>query len=192
MRTSKNWNKKPLNLIDAVHTGAVMVYPADTVWGLGGNARDENLIRRILEIKNRPASKGLIVLVSDTDMLQEIVGELPPAALDLIEKTVRPTTIVYPAFRNLPALAGASDGSIAVRLVRKGFVHNLIQVTRTPLISTSANRGGAPTPLSFDQIDPYILDRADYIVNLHPRKKKARPSRIVKLLADGRWQIIRE
>ncbi len=180
-----------MSIIEVVRNGGVIIYPADTIWGIGGDATNEKLIRKISDIKKRPAEKGFIILVSDLNMLRSIVGEIPPQALDLIQKSYRPTTIIYPSFKNLPALAGAPDGSIAVRLVKKGFAKNLIETLSLPLISTSANKSGHPAPLHFDEIDPEILAQADYVVNLHRKKISSRPSRIVKIMPGGDLKIIR-
>jgi len=181
-----------MNLLEAVLSGGVLIYPAETVWGIGGDARNEEVIRKVLKIKKRPPEKGFIVLVHNLESLEKIVGTVPAAALEIMEKAVRPTTIIYPSFRGLPALAGAPDGSLAVRLVKKGFVHNLMQVTGVPLLSTSANISGEPVPSGPEEIHPSLLQQADYVVNLHRRSRHARPSRIVKLLPDGRIRIIRD
>ncbi len=181
-----------MSIIDTVKNGGVIVYPADTVWGIGGDATNETLIKKIIRIKKRPPGKGFIVLVSDYDMLLQVVGEIPPQAVEIIQKSIRPTTIVYPSFRNLPPLAGAPDGSIAVRMVKKGFAKNLIEAVRLPLISTSANMSGQPTPLHFDQISDAILRQADYVVHLHRKSIDTKPSRIIKIMPDGSLKIIRD
>jgi L-threonylcarbamoyladenylate synthase len=181
-----------MNIIDVVRKGGIIVYPADTIWGIGGDATNEKLIKRIIEIKQRPPEKGFIVLVSDYDMLLDIVGDIPPQAVEVIQKSVRPTTIIYPSFKNLPALAGAPDGSIAIRMVKKGFAKNLIETIRLPLISTSANISGQPAPLHFDEISKEILSQADYVVNLHRKKIASKPSRILKILPGGNLKLIRE
>ena len=181
-----------MNILDVVRDGGVILYPADTIWGLGGDATNERLIEKILRIKQRPPEKGFVVLVSDYEMLLDIVGEIPPSAVALIQKSVRPTTIIYPSFKNLPPAAGAPDGSIAVRMVKKGFAKNLIETLRIPLISTSANISGRPAPLHFDDIPEEIKEKADYIVNLHRKKMASRPSRIVKIMPGGKLKVIRE
>ena len=181
-----------MTIIDVVKRGGVIIYPADTIWGIGGDATNETLVRKIIKIKQRPPGKGFIVLVSDYDMLTDIVGEIPPKAVEIIQKSVRPTTVIYPSFKNLPAIAGAPDGSIAIRMVKKGFAKNLIETVRLPLISTSANISGQPAPLHFDEISDKVLSQADYVVNLHRKKIASKPSRIVKILQDGSLEVIRE
>jgi len=181
-----------MNLLEAVWSGGVLIYPADTVWGLGGDARNEALIHKVLKIKKRPPEKGFIVLVPDWESLQNIVGPVPASAREILEKSLRPTTLIYPRFQGLPALAGAPDGSLAVRLVKRGFVHNLMKVTGVPLLSTSANLSGHPVPRSLDEMDPFLLRQADYVVNLHRSNRNIRPSRILKLLPDGNIRVIRD
>jgi len=181
-----------MNLLEAVTGGGVLIYPAETVWGIGGDARNPKVIEKVLRLKKRPPEKGFIVLVDGWEMLEYLVGEVPPVARDWLEKSVRPLTVIYPRFRHLPALAGAPDGSLAVRMVKRGFVHNLIEVTGTPLLSTSANLSGDPVPLSFGDIHPSLLQQADYVVNLHRFKQSGRPSKIIKLMPGGQIKVIRE
>ncbi len=181
-----------MNLIEVVKAGGVIIYPADTIWGIGGDATNEELIKKIIRIKKRPSEKGFVVLVNGLEMLERIIGEIPGPALEIMETSVRPTTVIYPSFANLPALAGAPDGSIAIRLVKKGFVKNLMDAVELPLISTSANISGRPFPKSFDEIDEEILQQADYVVNLHRKRTDTGPSRIIKIEKDGSLSIIRE
>jgi len=189
MKTFENCKK--MHLLEAVRSGAVMIYPADTIWGIGGNAHDAGLIERIRRIKRRPLEKGFIVLVSNLNMLEQITGPVPQAVVEYMTKSVVPTTVIFPHFKGLPPGAGAPDGSLAVRWIKRGFTHNLMEITGIPLISTSANISGKPAPRYPAEMESDILNQADYIVNLHPRKIYGKPSRIVKWHPDGRWELIR-
>ena len=180
-----------MNILDVIRQGGVVLYPSDTLWGLGGDATNPAVARRIAQIKGRPPEKGFVVLVSDLEMLGRYVEKIPAVAADFLEKQSRPTTIVYPSGRNLPPEVMAPDGSIALRVVRKGFARELIKATGLPLISTSANFAGHPAPLNFDDIDKRFLDLVDYVVNLHRQKITDRPSRIVRVYADDTFEILR-
>jgi len=180
-----------MNLLEVIWNGGVIVYPSDTLWGLGGDATQAEVARKIIRIKGRPPEKGMVILVSDIDMLRQYVETIPPQAFELMEKATRPLTIVYPSARNLPPEVLAPDGSAAIRVVRKGFAHDLIKAAGRPLISTSANFSGQPPALHFRDIDPRLLAMTDYVVTLHRQKITSRPSMIVKLHEDGSVETIR-
>ncbi len=180
-----------MNILDVIRQGGVVLYPSDTLWGLGGDATNPAVARRIAQIKGRPPEKGFVILVSDLEMLGRYVEKIPAIAADFLEKQTRPTTIVYPAGRNLPPEVMAPDGSVAIRVVRKGFARDLIKAVGLPLISTSANFSGEPAPLTFNEIDKRFLDLVDYVVNLHRQKITDRPSRIVRVYTDDTFEILR-
>ena len=180
-----------MNLIETVLSGGVIVYPSDTLWGLGGDATNPETARKIIRIKQRRPDKGMIVLVANSEMLETYVESVPPKAYELMEKSIRPLTIIYPRGRNIPQPVAAPDGSVAIRVVGRGFANDLIRATGKPLISTSANFSGQPAPVHFHEIDPRLLAMTDYVVNLHRQKIMSRPSRIIKLSEDGTYQIIR-
>ncbi len=181
-----------MTILDIIKTGGVILYPSDTLWGLGGDATQDKPALRIRQIKGREADKPFIVLVSDLDMLRSLVGEIPPAVMNEMEKSIRPLTVIYPRGYGVSAHVKAADGSLAVRVVKKGFARDLIRVVNRPLISTSANLSGQPAPASFEEIPEDILRSVDYVVNLHRSKTGARPSRIIRFDEQGRIQVIRE
>jgi len=181
-----------MNIIETILNGGVIVYPSDTIWGLGGDATNAQTAARIIEIKQRHPDKGMIVLVPDINMLRQYVERIPDIAYELMEKSLHPLTLIYPKGRHIPRPIAAPDGSVAIRVVRKGFAHDLIKASGKPLISTSANFSGQPAPVSFHEIDPRLLAMTDYVVTLHRQKIMSRPSRIIKLLPDGTYQIIRD
>ncbi len=180
-----------MNILEVIRQGGVVLYPSDTLWGLGGDATNARVARRIAQIKGRPPEKGFVILVSGLEMLSRYVENIPAIAVDFLEKQTHPTTIVYPAGRNLPSQVMAPDGSVAIRVVKKGFAKELIKAVGLPLISTSANFAGEPAPTSFDHIDKRLLDMVDYVVNLHRQKITDRPSRIVRVYMDGTYEILR-
>ena len=167
--------------VKALENGSTILYPTDTVWGLGCDATNEEAVKEIYKIKNREESKSLIVLVSSLSMLKKYVT-VPNAAIDLLEKTEKPTTIIY---QNPTGIAkniiNKEDNTLAIRIAQDEFCENLIESFGKPIVSTSANVSGNPTPKSFSQIEQSILDDVDYIVNLHQNKVSEKSSTILKI-----------
>ena len=173
--------------------GGTILYPTDTIWGIGCDATNANAVEKIFEIKKRSENKSLIVLVEDESRLQRYVKEVPSNAWDLIEFSDRPLTIIYPKGTSLPPTVVAADGSVAVRIVKDDFCKQLIRKLNKPLISTSANISNEPTPLSFDEISPAVLEGVDYVVNLRQNEKNhSQPSVILRLEMDGKIKFIRK
>lgn len=178
--------------LTVLKSGGIIVYPTDTVWGIGADATNPKAVERILQLKNRSEQVGLIVLVERDSRLNRHVVEVPSMAWDLIDVTDEPLTIIYPEGRELADKVCAPDGSVAIRMVKDEFCIKLIQKLNKPLISTSANVSGQPAPSSISQIDSAILDGVDYTVNLRQSQTQShRPSNIIKLDLDGSIKIIR-
>ncbi|WP_289825802.1 L-threonylcarbamoyladenylate synthase [uncultured Duncaniella sp.] len=172
--------------------GGVIVYPTDTVWGIGCDARCSDAVRRVFEIKHRSDSKALITLVSDEDMLSECVGEVNDAIREVMNAVERPTTIVYPLARGLAPELLAEDGSVGVRLTREAYSAALCRGLGAPVVSTSANISGEPTPGCFADISEQILDKADYVAQARRDEMACpSPSRVIKVEADGSITVIR-
>ncbi|MEI6574851.1 MAG: L-threonylcarbamoyladenylate synthase [Bacteroidota bacterium] len=173
-------------------SGGVIVYPTDTVWGLGCDATNAVAVDKIYAIKGRQQNKSLIVLLDDVDKLQEYVIEVPAVAWDLLEQVDVPLTIVYPGGKNLAPNVLAADGSVAIRIVKEEFCRNLIRRLNNPLISTSANISGDPPPLTFRKISHAILEQVDYAVDWNRNTmNSASPSSIIKLGLDGQIELLR-
>lgn len=173
--------------------GGIILYPTDTIWGIGCDATNEAAIEKIYQLKQRSESKSLIVLVDDDARLQRYVKEVPPLAWDLMEYSEKPITIIYPTAINLPAGVVADDGSIAIRIVKDEFCKQLIRQLKKPLISTSANISNQPSPASFSDISALVLQGVDYVVNLRQQEnKQVQPSTIVRLELDGKIKFIRK
>ncbi|MFL5741233.1 MAG: L-threonylcarbamoyladenylate synthase [Flavisolibacter sp.] len=173
--------------------GGVILYPTDTIWGLGCDARNETAVKRIYEIKQRADSKSLIILLADEREILRYVAAPDPAVFDYIETQARPTTIIFEQAIGLPRTLIASDGSIAIRIVQDVFCRHLIKRLRSPLVSTSANISGEASPLSFKNISASILASVDHVVSWRQDDTDpATPSRIVKWKSGGKTDIIRE
>lgn len=168
------------------------LYPTDTTFGIGCDANNVEMIRKIFEIKNRPDSKSLIILVDSNQRLQQIV-DVPELAWDIMDLSEKPVTIIYENPRNLPKELIAEDNTIAIRLTRDLFCNKLISRLNAPLVSTSANVSGEPTPQSFAEISPKIKEGVDYIFpECETFVPKYSGSSIIRLSPDGRVKIIRE
>jgi L-threonylcarbamoyladenylate synthase len=178
--------------IQTLKSGGVLLYPSDTIWGLGCDVRNEQAIEKILELKNRPASKGLIVLISKIEQLSEYVEQVPDLAWDLVEFAEDPLTVIYPKGKNVSPLLLGPDGSIAIRLVKDEFCKGLIYRYQRAIVSTSANLSGEASPLNFAGIAPSIMEGVDLIVKNPAGEGPAKKaSKIVQLGLHGDYKLIR-
>ncbi|MEE3998860.1 L-threonylcarbamoyladenylate synthase [Tenacibaculum sp. FZY0031] len=164
--------------------GKTILYPTDTVWGLGCDATNESAVKKIYQLKNREESKSLIILVASIEMLQKHVGNIPEKALEILKTSVKPTTIIYNNPKELAANAIAVDDTIAIRIPKDPFCIQLIKEFGKPIVSTSANVSGEPTPKSFSEISEAILKNVDYVVDLHQEKIAEKSSTILKIEGD--------
>lgn len=181
--------------VDVLRRGGVILYPTDTVWGLGCDARCGEAVRRIFAIKQRSDSKALITLVGSLAQLERTVTGIPEVAYQLIECSDRPTTIIYdgvnPAARLAPEVV-AEDGTLGVRVTSEEFSQQLCLRSRIPLVSTSANISGCPSPSTFSQIAPEIINAVDYVCRSNRADNVAHtPSSIIRLTEGGLFKIIR-
>jgi L-threonylcarbamoyladenylate synthase len=181
------------NTLEVLRKGGVILYPTDTVWGLGCDARNKEAVNKLFKIKERAEYKSVVVLVSDETMINRYVKEVPEIAWELMESAEEPLTIVYPDGRMLAENIIAADGSVGIRLVNDEFCKNLIHKFGKPITSTSANISGENAPSSFSDIKLDILNRVDYIVNLRQKETmNAKPSTIIKIALNGEFKIIRK
>jgi L-threonylcarbamoyladenylate synthase len=177
---------------EVLYRGGLILYPTDTIWGIGCDATNEDAVRRVYELKKRVDSKAMLVLVDSPAKLQFYVREVPEVAWDLVDLAEKPLTIIYPGARNLAANLLAEDGSVGIRMTKEQFTHNLCQRFRKAIVSTSANVSGNPSPGNFSEISAEIRNGVDYIVNYRQEEKTAAvPSSIIKLGLGGQIQIIR-
>ena len=179
--------------VDVLRSGGVILYPTDTIWGLGCDATNKEAVDKIYRIKQRDDSKSMLVLIDNPSKLNSYLDVVPDIAWDLIDVSEKPLTIIYPGAKNLPDNLVAADGSVGIRVTNEEFSRNLCQRFRMPLVSTSANISGKPAPVNFSEIDPEIVDQVDYVVQYRQEDySKAAPSGIVKLGINGEVTVIRE
>lgn len=181
------------NTVRVLDEGGVIIYPTDTVWGLGCDALNSRAVDRVYKIKKRNEQKSLIILLDSIESLYKYVAKVPDITTDLITMLDAPITVIYDNARNLPRNVAAPDGTIAIRVVKDEFCLALIKELGKPIISTSANISGEPTPLVFKQISPDILKEADYVVKLfHDQFNRAKASTIIRLFENGTYHVVRE
>lgn len=173
--------------------GGVILYPTDTIWGLGCDATNPEAVRRVYEIKQRADSKAMLVLVDSSVKVDFYVDDVPEVAWDLIELTDKPLTIIYSGARNLAPNLLAEDGSVGIRVTQEKFSHQLCQRFRKAIVSTSANVSGQPSPANFSEISEDIKSLVDYVVT-YRQDDVSRPaaSSIIKLGKGGVIDIIRK
>jgi L-threonylcarbamoyladenylate synthase len=179
--------------LEVLQKGGVIVYPTDTIWGLGCDATNSAAVKRIYDIKKRDDSKSMLVLMENAALLDRYVEEVPEIAFDLIELTDKPLTIIYDRAKNLAPNLIAEDGSIGIRITSEAFSSELIRRFRKPIVSTSANISGSPSPGCFNEISREIIDAADYVVKYRQEEtEKAKSSGIIKLGQNGEIKVIRK
>ena len=179
--------------IEVMRKGGVILYPTDTVWGIGCDATNEEAVKRIYEIKKRVDNKAMLLLVDSPDRIVRYVSKIPAGAWDLIDLTTKPLTIIYDGARNLAPNLLAEDGSVGIRVTSELFSKELCYRFQKAVVSTSANISGEPTPRFFAEISPEIIEAVDYVVNYKQLDKgKPKPSSIIKLSENGVVTIIRE
>lgn len=180
------------NCIEELKNGSLILYPTDTVWGIGCDATNEEAVKKVYQLKNREDSKALICLVANQAMLERYVEKVPDVAYDIIDLANKPTTIVFDKPKGLAKNLIAPDNTIAIRVASDKFCQYLINKFGKPIVSTSANISEIPSPKNFFAISNEILTGVDYVVNLHQEKENSSPSSIIKLSNDGTVKVIRE
>ncbi|WP_062059579.1 L-threonylcarbamoyladenylate synthase [Aquimarina longa] len=180
------------NTIIALKKGGTIVYPTDTIWGIGCDATNAEAVDKIFALKNRNKNKSLICLVSDFKMLQQYVEEIPEVAYDILKYATKPTTIIYDRPLRIAENIIAPDNTLGIRVVRDPFCSKVIKKLKRPIIATSANISDAATPKNFEEISKAILEGVDYVVNLPLQNKGAKPSSIIKIGGDSTVKIIRK
>ncbi len=179
------------NALKILKKGGTILYPTDTVWGIGCDATNYEAVEKLYRLKQRKESKSMICIVSDFKMLNQYIEEVPEVAYDIIKYAVKPTTIIYDRPLHVAENLIGSDNTLAIRVVREGFCNALLKKFKKPIVSTSANLSDRSTPRTFKEISEEILKGVDYVVNLHDKKKAGKPSSIIKLSNDGVVKVIR-
>ncbi len=180
--------------VDVLKRGGIILYPTDTVWGIGCDATNGAAVRRVFEIKRRADSKALITLVASVDALSRTVDNVPEVALELIDVAVDPVSIVYDHGVGVAPELLAPDGSLAVRVTKEPFSSRLCRSLRRPLVSTSANISGQPAPAVFSEITQEVISAVDYVCLSRRNEKRgsARPSMVIKISDNGVFKILRK
>jgi L-threonylcarbamoyladenylate synthase len=179
--------------LEILINGGTILYPTDTIWGIGSDATNETSVEKIYKIKNRIDSKSMLVLVSNFEMIRNYVETIPFIAMEIIRKETKPVTIIYPGAKNLASNLIAEDGSIGIRIVKDEFCSSLISEFKKPVVSTSANISGEPAPVNFKEIAPVITEKVDYIVKWRQNDYSSKtPSSIIKVNIDGTFVTIRK
>lgn len=186
-----NTNEEVHNAFEAIKNGGIILYPTDTVWGIGCDATNPEAVKKIYDLKMREESKSMIVLMNGERMVYNVFNNIPEVAWQILDLSDKPTTLVLDNPRNVAPNLIAPDKTLGMRLVKEPFCYKLMERMKKPLVSTSANISGQPTPNSFKEIDHHILDGVDYVVNLHHEKIAAKPSTIIKIGNDLQVKVIR-
>jgi len=184
-------NNELVNSLVTLSELKVLLYPTDTVWGIGCDATNEIAVAKVFAIKQRSESKGLIVLVDGIEMLQQYIPSISEEILNLLVSATKPTTVIYNNPMGLAKNVVASDHTVAIRIPQNEFCKQLIARFGKPIVSTSANRSGDETPKSFKEISKAILDSVDYIVNLQREAVHDKSSTILKVAENGEIIVLR-
>lgn len=188
----KNWIEDIKKACQVMQDGGVILYPTDTIWGIGCDATNEEAVRRVYEIKHRADSKAMLVLVDSAVKVDFYVQDVPAVAWDLLDVADKPLTIIYSGARNLAPNLLAEDGSVGIRVTGEEFSKALCFRFRKAIVSTSANVSGQPSPRTFAEISDEIKNAVDYVVEARRTEAGlARPSSIIKLGQGGEVKIIR-
>jgi L-threonylcarbamoyladenylate synthase len=178
------------NALKVLSEGGVILYPTDTIWGIGCDATNDNAVKRVYELKKRAKSKALIILIAEYAYMYKLLDQVSPNAYEYMHKS-KPTTVIFDNIKNISRNILATDGSAAVRLVKDRFCENLILKLKRPIVSTSANISGGENPKKFSDINMELIENVDYIVNLRREEIMDTPSSIIKLYSNGKINKIR-
>lgn len=180
------------NAYEVIAKGGIILYPTDTVWGIGCDATNEEAVKKIYALKQREETKSMIVLMNGDRMLHSVFHSIPEVAWQILDLSEKPTTLILDQPKNVAKNIIASDNTLGMRLVKEPFCFKLMERMKRPLVSTSANISGEVTPKSFKEISPAILNGVDYVVQLHHDKVCAKPSTVIKLTQDAQVTVIRK
>ena len=185
-------NQEIHNAYEVIINGGIILYPTDTVWGIGCDATNPEAVAKIYKLKQRAETQSMICLMNGEKMMYNVFAAIPEVAWQLIDLSEKPTTIILDNPRNVAPNLISQDKSLGIRIVKEPFCFKLMEKMKKPLVSTSANISGQPTPIAFKDISPEIIKGVDYVVNLHQEKIAGKPSTIIKLTKDSQVKIIRK
>lgn len=179
--------------LDVLRKGGIILYPTDTIWGIGCDATNSEAVEKVNQLKGRTKDKSFIILLDNDNKLSSYVREIPDVAYELIEYSDKPLTIIYSGAKNLSPNLIASDGTIGIRIVKHDFCEELIHRFRKPIVSTSANLTNHPSPKNFSEIEDEIIEGVDYVVNYQQEDQhESSASTIIKLGPSGQFDLIRK
>lgn len=179
-------------IIKTLENGGIILYPTDTIWGLGCDATNDEACKRLIDLKQRGSDKSFIVLVDSIQMLERYTTDFAPVCYELIDYAVSPLTIIYPSVRYLSKHVQAEDGSVGIRVTNDPICKKIIQKLKKPIVSTSANFSGEPSPTCFDDISEELKSKADAILLERLKDVCKTPSQVLKIGLDSTIQIIRK
>lgn len=179
--------------LETLKNGGLILYPTDTIWGIGCDATNAEAVEKVFALKGRDHKKSLIILLHNDNQLASYVNDIPEVAYELIEYTEKPLTIVYSNAKNLASNVVAADGSIGIRIVHHPFCEQLLQRFRKPIVSTSANMSGEVSPSCFEEISQQVKETVDYIVEYgQEENEKGKSSTVMKLDPSGKFDFLRK
>lgn len=187
-----NFNNEIKQALEVLKSGGTILYPTDTIPGIGCDATNNAAVGKIFQIKKRPEEKSLVVLVSDEAMLERYVPIIPEPAIRLLDSVEAPLTIIYPRSNYLASMAVADTGSVAIRVIREGFAHELIKRFRKPIVSTSANISGQPAPHSMAEVSAEIINSVDFAFLEQGQHSTGKASSIILVMEDNSFKIVRK
>ena len=178
--------------VEVMRAGGVILYPTDTVWGIGCDATNEEAVKKVYALKRREDSKAMICLVDSADRLARYVRRVPDVVWDMVDIATQPLTVIYEHASGLAPNLLAEDGTVGIRVTQEEFSRELCYRFQKPIVSTSANISGAPTPRTFEEISEEVQAAVDYVVRYNQRsKEKHQPSKIIKVKGNGEFEILR-
>lgn len=185
-------NKEVHEAFEVIKNGGIILYPTDTVWGIGCDATNEEAVKKIYALKKRAESKSMIVLANNDRLLYNVFKNIPSVAFDILDCSEKPTTLILDNPTNVAKNLIAEDNSLGIRIVNEPFVYKLVERMKRPLVSTSANISGEPTPTQFSEISKEIINGVDYVVKIDQTKICKKSSTVIKLTNDAQVKILRK
>ncbi|MCY1225400.1 Threonylcarbamoyl-AMP synthase [compost metagenome] len=185
-------NEEVHKAYEVIKEGGIILYPTETVWGIGCDATNPEAVAKIYALKQREETKSMIVLMNGEKMIYNVFKDIPEVAWQILDLAEKPTTLILDNPRNIAPNLIAPDKTLGMRIIKEPFCYKLLERMKKPLVSTSANISGMPTPVNFKEISPEIIKGVDYVVNLQQEKMTGKPSAIIKLTADSQVKVIRK
>ena len=185
-------NQEIQNTLEVLQNGGIVLYPTDTVWGIGCDATNEVAVAKIYQLTKKNDNQGMVCLVNNDKMIHNVFKEVPDVAWQIMDFSDKPTTLVLDKPINIAKNLVANNNTLAIRLVKDSFCFKLLDKFRKPIVATSANFSGKAIPITFSEISNEIINGVDYVVNLSREKKSGLPSTIIKIALDNQVKVLRK